>query len=112
MKNLISLKMSVLISSLIVSCSNLPLSPNPSSITPEKEETQTLTPQPDIPFNPHGAFYPLRVKDGKIIPSYSAEICIKKFLGICTKKQVKIWYFDNLGWFKSNDFGLIKRPKP
>ena len=112
MRNLISLKTSVLIVSLMTSCSNLPSSPSPSSIIPANEAIQILTPQPDIPFSPHDAFYPLRIKEGKILPSYSDKVCVKKFLGICVKKETKIWYFEDLNWFKSNDFGLIRRPKP
>ena len=112
MRNLTNRLMKGLIAVLIVSCSNLESSPNPSSITPVNEETPTQIQEPKIPFSNQMAFYQLRRRaDGKILPSYQWRECVKKFI-ICTKWEAKTVYFEDLEWFLHNEFGLIKRPKP
>lgn len=112
MKNLISLMRTSLIISLIASCSSLKSSANLSYITPQNEETPTQIQQPKIPFNREGAFYKLRRNpEGKILPSYQWKECTKKIL-ICVRWETKTVYFEDLGWFMANGFGLMKRPKP
>ena len=112
MKNLISLMKNSLIISLIASCSSLKSSANLSSTTLPNGATQTQIQQPEIPFNREGAFYKLRRNpEGKILPSYQWKECTKKIL-ICVKWETRTVYFENLGWFMANGFGLMKRPKP
>lgn len=107
MKNSISLLMSALIIGLIQSCSNYRSFRSHSSIIQPSEEIQI----PEIPFNRDGAFFPLRFKDGKYVPSYQWRVC-KKELIVCLKWETKTVYFENLEWFYLNDFGLAKRRKP
>jgi hypothetical protein len=100
---------SVLILNSIVSCSSLESSPKASSSIPENEPKSEIQ-DPPIRFDRQKAFYPLRKKDGKIVPSYSDEICVKKVLGICVKKEIQIIYLDGaMDWFYANEFGLSKR---
>lgn len=111
MKNLQSLLTSVLIIVLIASCSNLPSSPNPSSTIPQNEEIHPQIKIPEIPFNRDGAFFPLRYKDGKLVPSYQWKVCVKEIV-VCLKWETKTVYFEDLEWFYLNDFGLTKRRRP
>ncbi len=112
MKSLISLMKNSLIISLIASCTSLPSSVSPSSTIQPKEGTQTQIQTPRIPFNREGAFYKLRRNpEGKILPSYQWKECTKKIL-ICVRWETKTLYFEDLGWFMANGFGLMKRPKP
>lgn len=108
----LNLLMSVLILSLIGSCSNLESSPKVSSITLEKTDSnKTVLIAPEIPFNKDEAFFPLRYnKNGVIVPSYKWEVCTKRFI-ICLKWEDKIIYFEDLTWFKDHEFGLTKRRK-
>ena len=65
---------------------------------------------PDIPL-PEEAFYPIHSDLDSVY--YSWNDC--KFLGLkCTHKEVKYLYSDKAiqSWFKANDFGYCKRPKP
>lgn len=105
--------MSALILSLIGSCSNLESSHKVSSITLEKTDSnKTVLVTPEIPFNIEEAFFPLRLnKDGKIVPSYQWNVCVKKFI-VCLKWEKKTVYIEDLSWFKDHDFGLTKRKKP
>ena len=111
MKNLTNLLMRGLIIVLIVSCSSLPSSPSPSSITQQNEVIPQPIQIPEIPFNRDGAFFPLRHKDGKLVPSYQWKVCVKQVI-VCLKWETKTVYFENLEWFYLNDFGLSKRRKP
>jgi hypothetical protein len=45
------------------------------------------------------------------LPSYQWKECTKKIL-ICVRWETKTVYFEDLGWFMANGFGLMKRPKP
>jgi hypothetical protein len=110
MKRCLSLKMNALILSLIVSCSSLESSPKALYNTPEKDQIPDTFKEPKIPFDRQAAFYSLRIKDGKILPSYSWQECKKKFV-VCLKWETKIIYFEDLTWFYANDFGLSKRVK-
>jgi hypothetical protein len=96
---------------LIVSCSNLPSSPNPSSSTQPKTETKNID-SPQIPFSNQKAFYQLRKRiDGKILPSYQWKVCVKRII-VCTKWEMKTVFYEDLTWFMANEFGLMKRPNP
>jgi hypothetical protein len=113
MKNWVNLVRIVLTISLIVSCSNLELSPKVSSTPrPKIEETPSLTDSPKIPINPDEAFFPLRKdKTGAILPSYQWMECRKRFV-ICLKWEKRTEYYADLSWFHANDFGLTKRKRP
>jgi hypothetical protein len=70
---------------------------------------------PQIPFNRDDAFFPLRrskIDPSKIVPTYQTRVCAKKFLGICTHREIKRAEFPDLEWFYANGFGLSKRRKP
>jgi len=111
MKNLKKKIVFALMWNLIVSCSNLPSSPNPSSNTQQKIEIKNLD-SPQIPFSNQKAFYQLRKRsDGKILPSYQWRVCVKKII-LCTKWEMKTVYYEDLSWFMANEFGLMKRPNP
>lgn len=109
MRNLTSHLIVGLIMSLIASCSSLQSSQDHSSCIPER----IIVPdgrRPEIPFTPDKAFFPLRVnQDGKIVPSYSWDVCVKRIV-ICLKWQQKIVYFNDLEWFYNSEYGLMKRP--
>jgi hypothetical protein len=65
---------------------------------------------PDIPL-PQEAFYPIHPDLDSIY--YSWDDC--KFFGLkCTHREVKYLFTDKAiqAWFKANDFGYCKRPKP
>lgn len=68
-------------------------------------------PAPDIGFEPEKAFFPLRTDpfDNKIKPSFQNEVCVKRFV-ICVKWQKRTLFFDDLSWFKANNFVLQKAP--
>lgn len=109
MRKWINLILSATIMSLIQSCASVSSSPNSSS---QKLVSENLV-EPDIKFNREEAFYPYRkTKDGKIVPTYQQTNCLKKFLGICTKKEMVMKEFHDLEWFWANDFGACKRPSP
>jgi hypothetical protein len=94
---------------LIASCSSLESSPSPSFISPEKIDHKIEA--PDIPFDRNEAFFPLRYReDGKILPSYQWEQCVKRFI-VCLKFEKRIAYFENLEWFEANGFGLTRLKK-
>lgn len=112
MKNFLSLLMSVLIISLIQSCSSCELSPKASYSTLAKtNDSSVVHAAPEIPINPDVAFFPLRMNEqGKIMPSYQWRECVRRFV-ICTKWQLKTVYFEDLSWFYANDYGVTKRKK-
>lgn len=62
---------------------------------------------PDIPYDAHEAFYPLRrdPRDGIIKPSFQHRVCEKRIL-VCIKWIKKTVYFANLEWFYAGGFGL------
>lgn len=101
--------MLALIISLTPSCASLQSSQDPSSCTQEKIEVKSGD-RPDIPFSPTEAFYQLRISpQGKILPSYSWDECVSRFI-VCLKWKQKIMYFEDLEWFYQGEFGLSKRP--
>ena len=66
---------------------------------------------PEIPYNLNEVFIPLRKNDkGDIIPIFQYVKCVKRFLGICTKNEMKKLEFHNLEWFYLNEWVLIKKP--
>jgi|694.fasta_scaffold21525_6 hypothetical protein len=109
MKNLVNLLTLALITSLIQSCTSLPSSPDHSSCSQEKIEVSQGS-KPEIPMALDKAFFPLRVSPkGKIVPSYSWDECVSRFV-VCLKWKQKIVYFEDLEWFYSGEYGLSKRP--
>lgn len=98
-----------LILSLIASCSSLESCRSHLSSTQIKNPEATA---PEIPLAVDQAFFPLRRhEDGNIYPSYSWDVCMKRFI-VCLKWQTKIIYIKDMEWFLNNDWGLIKRPGP
>jgi len=88
--------------------SSLPSQENPLN---PAVSSQVIAP-PDIAFDREKAFYPFRKNpEGQIVPSYSSDVCIKKFLGVCLKWENRVKFF-GLEWFEINDFGACKRPRP
>lgn len=98
----------------LIGCASMPSnSPTYSSQNIVKSNDSTLVLiAPDIAYQPEKAFFPLRVdpSDNKIKPSYQNEVCIKKFLGICTKWEKRTLFFNEMEWFLSLGFGLYKMP--
>jgi hypothetical protein len=103
----------VLITGLIISLTSC--SSNQQSLQNLSSEnvTQSSIPAPDIGLNPNKTFFPLRLdlSDNQYKPSFQSEICIKKFIGICTKWQKRTLFFSELEWFYINNFGLCKLPE-
>ena len=111
MKNYLNLNLSALSFILIAGCANLSSSPKISSNIVQKTNDATMVYiGPDIPM-PQDAFYPIHSDlDGVY---YSWDDC--KFFGLsCKHKEAKYLFNDKAmqAWFKSNDFGYCKRPKP
>jgi hypothetical protein len=79
-----------------------------------KSETQLVSFNPDIPFIPEKAFFPLHPSGDGIY--YSWRECGKRFI-VCLRWDYKeiIFRFDDkeaMRWFQANDFGLKKRQGP
>ena len=92
---------------LIASCSSV--SPSQNSLF-QNPQNNIQTSPPDVPLNPDNSFFPLRrdSSDGKIYVSYRHEPCVKRFLGICTKRILKLVFFKDLEWFYLKGYGLSK----
>ena len=95
---------------LLTACTSIPQhSPNLLSPKQENSLAPVIVP-PEIPFDRNNAFFPLRInpETGNTVPSYRWRVCSKKFV-VCLKWEPKTVYFEDLEWFRLNDFGLSKR---